>query len=198
MKTNHLIFGDYFETVANKKRWGLKLLMVLTIVLLSSILTVSMMDFTELNKSTDLNASEENSVVLFAKIFIIFISLFTVLFSIVFHYFFFLILARLTHNKLKPLSIISLTISMQLVIVLLSLIGIVFQFVFDISIEDYNLLSLNIFDKGNSFLGNINFTLFMQSYLVFVILFKNIEMSAKTCIFISSVYLLTNIIISSL
>lgn len=87
---------------------------------------------------------------------------------------------------------------MQLVIVLLSLIGIVFQFVFDISIEDYNLLSLNIFDKGNSFLGNINVTLFMQSYLVFVILFKNIEMSAKTCIFISSVYLLTNIIISSL
>lgn len=197
MKKN-LILGDSFLSVVEKKKWVLNFFLLITIIILSSILTLHMVDFNGLTKEMNLDPNEEGSVPIFANIFIIVLSFFSTMFSVILHYFFFLIVVKLANSKLKPLNIMSASIFMQLIIAILSFLGIIIQLIFNVPIEDYNILSLNILDKGNDFLSNINVTLFLQSYLVFLILYINVKLQLKLSMFISLIYLSINILIHML
>lgn len=95
-------------------------------------------------------------------------------------------------------SIFSATLSYILITSIVGLIVNLIQLCFGLSINDYSLTSLNIFDKGNPWLGAIDLQTIFSVYVFGIMLYATNNFSKKATLIWSIVYLIIMICFSLL
>lgn len=75
-----------------------------------------------------------------------------------------------------------------MITLIVTLIVSLIQFIAGIDLLDYNIGSLNIFDKGNQSLASVNLVNLVNTYVVFIVLYATSRLSGKASIILAIVY----------
>ena len=101
----------------------------------------------------------------------------------------FLVISKIFKSDAKGSSIFSAALSYSIIINAFSLIIIIIQLLFGLSILEYKLDSLNIFAKDNKYLMAISLTNLLKAFLTGVVYYSTSRLSKKTSIILGIVAL---------
>lgn len=110
------------------------------------------------------------------------------LFSLLLTFVVILIITKIVKSETKASSIFSAACSFKMITLIVTLIVSLIQFIAGIDLLDYDISSLNIFDKGNQGLASVNLINLVNTYVVFIILYATSRLSGKASIILAIVY----------
>ncbi|MEJ7540995.1 hypothetical protein [Staphylococcus intermedius] len=155
------LYYDFYKK-RSSTRWALNLLIAVLFGMLSGqLFSQALSD----EKSLSFEGVDQHSALIINRtIFSITVG-FTVLFSMLFFFILSLVVAKILKTKPSAKSLFSGAVLLVLVINVVTLIVAIIQFLFGLNPEDYNILSLNVFNAGNQILAAFDLKLTLQSYL---------------------------------
>ena len=195
-ETSNLLFVNHFRQL----RYNPKIIMILILSIVISILMVIVStfatDFSKIYKETGISSSQPEQMERIGKIIsmiggsISAIVMMGVIFTV------FLLISKIMNTSTSVKSIFSATLSYILITSIVGLIVNLIQLCFGLSINDYSLTSLNIFDKGNPWLGAIDLQTIFSVYVFGIMLYATNNFSKKATLIWSIVYLIIMICFS--
>lgn len=189
MESSNLPLASHFASIREKPTWGLKLVIAIVIVVLASIIGVLAMDFNQMYEGTGLNEQEIEQSKAIAQIGGTVVAAIGAILSIGITFVIFLLIAKIMKSDASAKSIFSATLSYLIITGTIGLIVLVIQWIAGLSVTDYSLTSLNIFDKGNQMLGAFDLQTFIGAYIFGILLFATCRFSKKSAIIWSIAYL---------
>lgn len=93
-------------------------------------------------------------------------------------------------SDVKKKSIFSATLSYMLITGIVGLVILLIQWIEGLSLSDYNIASLNIFDKGNNILKAFNLYNLIGSYVFGIMLYMTFRFSKKLSVIWIIIYLI--------
>lgn len=105
----------------------------------------------------------------------------------------FLIISKIMKSDAGAKSIFSATLSFSLITGIVGLIVVLIQWVAGLSLLDYNIASLNIFDKGNQMLGALNLQTLIDAYVFGIMLFATNRLSKKAAMIWAIAYIVVSV-----
>ncbi|PTJ62203.1 hypothetical protein BUZ97_12160 [Mammaliicoccus sciuri] len=176
------IFFDFNKPI----KWKFNLILIILFLSLTAFINSQLLYTSSTFKNVDSNTMDS------LKIFIIVVAiLFIILKNVALvslHLLFLSIIARFKSTSVKFKYIFSATLFLFLLTSFFKLLVSFTQYIFEIDPNDYNIGSLNILDKGNTFLTSFDFVHIISTYIIFQILYKTFLLDKKTSFFISFIY----------
>ncbi|MDW4181761.1 hypothetical protein QI181_09440 [Staphylococcus saprophyticus] len=100
-----------------------------------------------------------------------------------------LIISKIMKSDASAKSIFSATLSYTIITSTIALIVVLIQWIAGLSVTDYSITSLNIFDKGNPILRVFDLQTLISAYVFGILLFATSRFSKKSAIIWSIAYL---------
>ena len=195
-ETSNLLFVNHFRQLRYNPKIIMKLILSIVISILMVIVSTFATDFSKIYKETGISSSQPEQMERIGKIIsmiggsISAIVMMGVIFTV------FLLISKIMNTSTSVKSIFSATLSYILITSIVGLIVNLIQLCFGLSINDYSLTSLNIFDKGNPWLGAIDFQTIFSVYVFGIMLYATNNFSKKATLIWSIVYLIIMICFS--
>ncbi|NQD98000.1 YIP1 family protein [Staphylococcus xylosus] len=190
METSKLPLAQHFSNLRTNPKWTLKLLIAIVVVILSTIITSSLIDYDTLFKDTGLSGQELEQTKAIGQITGIIGGIVGGIIGIGITFVIFLLISKIMKSDASAKSIFSATLSYTVITSVIGLMVILIQWIAGLSPTDYVITSLNIFDKGNSFLSAFNLQTLIGAYVFGVMLLATNRFSKKSAIIWSIVYLI--------
>ena len=190
METSKLPLAQHFSNLRTNPKWTLKLLIAIVVVILSTIITSSLIDYDTLFKDTGLSGQELEQTKAIGQITGIIGGIVGGIIGIGITFVIFLLISKIMKSDASAKSIFSATLSYTVITSVIGLIVILIQWIAGLSPTDYVITSFNIFDKGNSFLSAFNLQTLIGAYVFGVMLLATNRFSKKSAIIWSIVYLI--------
>lgn len=190
METSKLPLAQHFSNLRTNPKWTLKLLIAIVVVILSTIITSSLIDYDTLFKDTGLSGQELEQTKAIGQITGVISGIVGGIIGIGITFVIFLLISKIMKSDASAKSIFSATLSYTVITSVIGLIVILIQWIAGLSPTDYVITSLNIFDKGNSFLSAFNLQTLIGAYVFGVMLLATNRFSKKSAIIWSIVYLI--------
>lgn len=189
METSKLPLAQHFSNLRANPKWGLKLLIAIVVVVLSTIVSSSLIDYDTLFKDTGLSGQQLEQTKAIGQITGIISGIVGGIIGIGITFVIFLLISKIMKSDASAKSIFSATLSYTVITSVIGLIVIVIQWIAGLSPTDYVITSLNIFDKGNSFLGAFNLQTLIGAYVFGIMLLATNRFSKKSALIWSIAYL---------
>ncbi|WP_436860849.1 YIP1 family protein [Staphylococcus caeli] len=189
MESSNLPLASHFASLREKPTWGLKLVITIIIVILAAIIAGLNVDYNQMYEGTGLSEQEIEQSKSIAQIGGIVGGAIGAILSIGVTFVIFLLIAKIMKSDASAKSIFSATLSYLIITSVIGLIVLVIQWIAGLSINDYSITSLNIFDKGNKILSAFNLQTFIGAYVFGILLFATCRFSKKSAIIWSIAYL---------
>lgn len=189
METSKLPLAQHFSNLRANPKWALKLLIAIVVVVLSTIISSSLIDYDTLFKDTGLSGQELEQTKAIGQITGIISGIVGGIIGIGITFVIFLLISKIMKSDASAKTIFSATLSFKVITSIIGLIVIVIQWIAGLSPTDYVITSLNIFDKGNSFLAAFNLQTLIGAYVFGVMLLATNCFSKKSALIWSIVYL---------
>ena len=195
-ETSNLLFVNHFRQLRYNPKIIMKLILSIVISILMVIVSTFATDFSKIYKETGISSSQPEQMERIGKIIsmiggsISAIVMMGVIFTV------FLLISKVMNTSTSVKSIFSATLSYILITSIVGLIVNLIQLCFGLSINDYSLTSLNIFDKGNPWLGAIDLQTIFSVYVFGIMLYATNNFSKKATLIWSIVYLIIMICFS--
>ena len=195
-ETSNLLFVNHFRQLRYNPKIIMKLILSIVISILMVIVSTFATDFSKIYKETGISSSQPEQMERIGKIIsmiggsISAIVMMGVIFTV------FLLISKIMNTSTSVKSIFSATLSYILITSIVGLIVNLIQLCFGLSINDYSLTSLNIFDKGNPLLCAIYLQTIFSVYVFVIMLYATNNFSKKATLIWSIVYLIIMICFS--
>ncbi|SCS82719.1 YIP1 family protein [Staphylococcus caeli] len=189
MESSNLPLASHFASLREKPTWGLKLLNAIIIVVLSSIIVGLSTDYKKVYEDAGLSGQQLEQSLEFAKILGIIGGAVGAIITIGITFVVILVISKIMKSDASTKSIFSATLSYTIITSVIALIVFLIQWIAGLSVTDYSITSLNIFDKGNKILGAFNLQTFIGAYVFGILLFATCRFSKKSAIIWSIAYL---------
>lgn len=189
METSKLPLTQHFSNLRANPKWALKLLIAVIVVVLSTLISSSLIDYDTLFKDTGLSGQELEQTKAIGQITGVISGIVGGIIGIGITFVIFLLISKIMKSDASAKSIFSATLSYTVITSVIGLIVIFIQWIAGLSPTDYVITSLNIFDKGNSFLSAFNLQTLIGAYVFGVMLLATNRFSKKSAIIWSIVYL---------
>lgn len=189
MEESNLPFSQHFLQLDKKPKWGIKLFLSITTMILSTILGSLAIDYTGLYRESGLTGEQLEQAKAIGRVGRIIGSSFMVIVEIGITFFLFLLICKIMKKGKNKKVVFSATLSYVLITSFIGLIVILIQWLAGLSPLEYSITSLNIFDKGNKMLGALNAQTFIGGYIFGIMLYKTFDFSKKATIIWTISYL---------
>lgn len=194
MEHSKLPFAQHFSKLREYPRWVLKLIVSIILLIITAIVSTLMMDYNELYKDMDLSGQQLEQAKAFAKISGMVGGPIGAIIGIGIAFLIFWAIARIMKSNVSKKSIFSATLSYTLITTIVGLVILLIQWAAGLSVTDYNIASLNIFDKGNNILKVFNLQNLIGAYVFGVMLYATFRFSKKSSIIWAIIYLIVFIV----
>lgn len=190
METSKLPLAQHFSNLRTNPKWALKLLIAVVVVVISTIISNSLIDYDTLLKDSGLSGQELEQTKTIGQISGLIGGIVGGIIVIGILFVIFLLISKIMKSDASAKSIFSATLSYTVITSVIALIVIIIQWIAGLSPTDYAITSLNIFDKGNNFLAAFDLQTLIGAYVFGVMLLATNRFSKKSALIWSIVYLL--------
>ncbi|PTI45874.1 hypothetical protein BU120_03530 [Staphylococcus xylosus] len=190
METSKLPLAQHFSNLRSNPKWALKLLIAVVVVVISTIISNSLIDYDTLLKDSGLSGQELEQTKTIGQISGLIGGIVGGIIVIGILFVIFLLISKIMKSDASAKSIFSATLSYTVITSVIALIVIIIQWIAGLSPTDYAITSLNIFDKGNNFLAAFDLQTLIGAYVFGVMLLATNRFSKKSALIWSIVYLL--------
>ncbi|WP_240507201.1 hypothetical protein [Staphylococcus cornubiensis] len=192
-KNNWPFFYSFYRKRASTK-WGFNLLIAIMFAMLSALLSSQLL--TNEKSLNSIEGIDQNTLFLMIRIFSTIAGGISAIISTLVIFVLSLMFTKIFKTKPRVKSLFSGSILLVLIVNTVTLIAIIIQFLFGLNPKDYNILSLNIFNRGNDILGAFDFKLIIQSYLFILLLNATGKLSIKISTVVSLILFIFLLIIN--
>lgn len=189
MESSNLPLAQHFSTLREKPTWGLKLIIAIVIVALSATIVALTTDFKQNFEDAGLSGQQLDQSLEFAKIIGVVSGVIGSILTIGVTFVIVLIISKIMKSDASAKSIFSATLSYTIITSTIALIVVLIQWIAGLSVTDYSITSLNIFDKGNPILRVFDLQTLISAYVLGILFFATSRFSKKSSIIWSIVYL---------
>ena len=177
MEESKLPLVQHFAKLRNKPKWGMKLILAVIVMTLSTVISAFTIDYNALYKDAGMTGDQLEQAKMLGKIGGAIAGVFGAIISIGITFVIFLLISKIMKSEANGKLIFSATISYILITGIIALIVILIQWFAGLSPSDYSITSLNIFDKGNKILGAFNIQTIISAYIFGIMLYKTYKLS---------------------
>ena len=182
MENSKLPFADHFAKLREHPKWLVKLIAFLIISFFVSWLHFIAIDQTKLLKKNDAGQQAIDAYNQFKWPMIIGGAIGNFILLILIAFLIFLVISKIMKSDVSALSIFSASLSYNIIVYTFVLIVFAIQAIAGIDLGEYNIASLNIFDKGNGFLEAINLQYFLSAYVIGLYYYFTAKLSKKSAV----------------
>jgi hypothetical protein len=179
MEESNLLFAKHFASLRTKPKWGLKLVLAIVVAVLTAVISTFTMDYSKISQGTDMSGAQSQQLESMTKIIGLIGGSIGAVIMIGVMFLIFLVIAKIMKSDASAKSIFSATLSYTLITTIVALVVILIQWIAGLSINDYSLTSLNIFDKGNPWLGVFDLQTVLGAYVFGIMLYATNHFSKK-------------------
>lgn len=190
MAKSNLPLAQHFSNLRKNPKWGLKLVITILILLITSIISTISIDYRKMYRDMNLSSQQLDQMESFAKITGLIGGSLASIIGIGIAFLIFLIISKIMKSDANAKSIFSATLSYSIITSVIALIVALIQFLTGLSPMDYNITSLNVFDKENKFLEVFNLQTFIGAYIFGIMLFETNNLNKKGSLIWSIFYLI--------
>lgn len=181
----NLPFVEHFEKLRHKPKWILKVLALIVIGIISGYIGYKIGFNPEVLKEKNLNQNQVDIQMKIMPTISLVTGTIVPIFNSLILFVIFLVISKICKADVNVMTLFSASLSYTLIISVYSLIVSLINFFMGINPTEVRIDSLNIFDKGNSFLGAINLEIFIKAILTGIVYFSTSHLSKKTAIILS-------------
>ncbi|MCI2804132.1 YIP1 family protein [Staphylococcus pettenkoferi] len=182
MENSKLPFADHFSKLRENPKWLVKLIAFLIISFFVSWLRFTAIDQTKLLKKNDAGQQAIDAYNQFRWPMIIGGAIGNFILLILIAFLIFLVISKIMKSDVSALSIFCASLSYNIIVYTFVLIVFAIQAIAGIDLGEYNIASLNIFDKGNGFLEAINLQYFLSAYVIGLYYYFTAKLSKKSAV----------------
>lgn len=182
MENSKLPFADHFSMLRENPKWLVKLIAFLIISFFVSWLTQIATDQTEKLKENGVDQKIIDAQTKFSWGSVISGTIGGFIWSVLIAFVIFLIISKIMKSDVSALSVFSASLSYNIIVQTFALIVVAIQAIAGINTIDYNISSLNIFDKGNMYLSSINLKYVLSAYVIGLYYYFTAKLSKKAAI----------------
>ncbi|MDK7114321.1 YIP1 family protein [Staphylococcus pettenkoferi] len=182
MENSKLPFADHFSKLRENPKWLVKLIAFLIISFFVSWLTQIATDQTEKLKENGVDQKIIDAQTKFSWGSVISGTIGGFIWSVLIAFVIFLIISKIMKSDVSALSVFSASLSYNIIVQTFALIVVAIQAIAGINTIDYNISSLNIFDKGNMYLSSINLKYVLSAYVIGLYYYFTAKLSKKAAI----------------
>lgn len=193
MEESNLLFAKHFASLRNKPKWGLKLILAIVVAVLTAVISTFTMDYSKISQGTDMSGAQSQQLESMTKIIGLIGGSIGAVIMIGVMFLIFLVIAKIMKSDVSAKSIFSATLSYTLITTIVALVVILIQWIAGLSINDYSLTSLNIFDKGNPWLGVFDLQIVLGAYVFGIMLYATNHFSKKAAWIWAIAYLVISV-----
>jgi hypothetical protein len=193
MEESNLLFAKHFASLRTKPKWGLKLVLAIVVAILTAVISTFTVDYSKISQGTDMSGAQSQQLESMTKIIGLIGGSIGAVIMIGVMFLIFLVIAKIMKSDASAKSIFSATLSFTLITSTVALVVILIQWIAGLSANDYNLTSLNIFDKGNPWLGVFNLQTVLGAYVFGIILYATDHFSKKAAWIWAIAYLVISV-----
>ncbi|MFQ3791987.1 hypothetical protein AABD37_08545 [Staphylococcus nepalensis] len=194
MENSNLPFLQHFSNLRENPKWGLKLIISIIVAALSAAIGAMSIDYNEIYQEAGANGEAmDMDMGMIGLIVGIVGGAFSSIIGIGVTFVIFLIISKIMKSDAGAKSIFSATLSFSLITGIVGLIVVLIQWVAGLSLLDYNIASLNIFDKGNQMLGALNLQTLIDAYVFGIMLFATNRLSKKAAMIWAIAYIVVSV-----
>ncbi|MBF7025413.1 YIP1 family protein [Staphylococcus kloosii] len=193
MEESNLLFAKHFASLRTKPKWGLKLVLAIVVAILTAVISTFTVDYSKISQGTDMSGAQSQQLESMTKIIGLIGGSIGAVIMIGVMFLIFLVIAKIMKSDASAKSIFSATLSFTLITSTVALVVILIQWIAGLSANDYNLTSLNIFDKGNPWLGVFNLQTVLGAYVFGIMLFATNHFSKKAAWIWAIAYLVISV-----
>lgn len=179
MEESNLLFAKHFASLRTKPKWGLKLVLAIVVAVLTTVISTFTMDYSKISQGTDMSGAQSQQMESMTKIIGLIGGSIGAVIMIGVMFLIFLVIAKIMKSDASGKSIFSATLSYTLITTIVTLIVVLIQWIAGLSANEYNLTSLNIFDKGNPWLGAFDLQSLLGAYVFGIMLYATNHFSKK-------------------
>ncbi|RIO44808.1 YIP1 family protein [Staphylococcus saprophyticus] len=190
MAKSNLPLAQHFSNLRKNPKWGLKLVITILILLITSIISTISIDYRKMYRDMNLSSQQLDQMESFAKITGLIGGSLASIIGIGIAFLIFLIISKIMKSDANAKSIFSATLSYSIITSVIALVVALIQFLTGLSPMDYNITSLNVFDKENKFLEVFNLQTFIGAYIFGIMLFETNNLNKKGSLMWSIFYLI--------
>lgn len=182
MENSKSPFADHFSKLRENPKWLVKLIAFLIISFFVSWLTQIATDQTEKLKENGVDQKIIDAQTKFSWGSVISGTIGGFIWSVLIAFVIFLIISKIMKSDVSALSVFSASLSYNIIVQTFALIVVAIQAIAGINTIDYNISSLNIFDKGNMYLSSINLKYVLSAYVIGLYYYFTAKLSKKAAI----------------
>ncbi|MDU1576723.1 MAG: YIP1 family protein [Staphylococcus epidermidis] len=180
MEKSNLLFAKHFASLRTNPKWGLKLILAIVVAVLTAVISTFTVDYSKISQGTDMSSAQSKQIETMTKIMGLIGGSIGAIIMIGVIFLIFLVIAKIMKSDASGKSIFSATLSYKLITGIVALVVILIQWISGLSANDYNLTSLNIFDKGNPWLGVLDLKIVLGTYVFGIMLYATNRFSKKS------------------
>ncbi|MBN6837012.1 YIP1 family protein [Staphylococcus epidermidis] len=193
MEKSNLLFAKHFASLRTNPKWGLKLILAIVVAVLTAVISTFTVDYSKISQGTDMSSAQSKQIETMTKIMGLIGGSIGAIIMIGVIFLIFLVIAKIMKSDASGKSIFSATLSYKLITGIVALVVILIQWISGLSANDYNLTSLNIFDKGNPWLGVLDLKIVLGTYVFGIMLYATNRFSKKSSWIWTIAYLVISI-----
>lgn len=193
MEKSNLLFEKHFASLRTNPKWGLKLILAIVVAVLTAVISTFTVDYSKISQGTDMSSAQSKQIETMTKIMGLIGGSIGAIIMIGVIFLIFLVIAKIMKSDASGKSIFSATLSYKLITGIVALVVILIQWISGLSANDYNLTSLNIFDKGNPWLGVLDLKIVLGTYVFGIMLYATNRFSKKSSWIWTIAYLVISI-----
>lgn len=189
MESSNLPLAQHFSSLREKPTWGLKLIIAIVILALSAMIGALITDYKQTYEDAGMSGQQLDQMLEYAKIIGVVGGAISSIITIGVTFVIILIISKIMKSDASAKSIFSATLSYMIITGTIALIVALIQWIAGLSITDYSITSLNIFDKGNPILQVFDLQTLISAYVLGILFFATSRFSKKSAIIWSIAYL---------
>ncbi|CAM2988650.1 YIP1 family protein [Staphylococcus argensis] len=182
MENSKLPFADHFAKLRENPKWLVKLIALIIVSFFASWFTQIAMDQSEILKKMGLDQKDIDAQTQFSWGKVIGGAINGFIWQVLIAFLLFLIISKIMKSNVSGLSVFSAALSYSLIVKTFALIVAAIQAIAGINMAEYDISSLNIFNKGNLYLAAINLQSFLAAYVIGLYYFFTARLSKKSSI----------------
>lgn len=198
MKESRLPFIRHFLKLREKPKWILKFILVIFIAICSALISTFAIDYDKMFEGLGISSEQQNQQIQIAKISSVIFGAIGSVVNIGITFLIVLIILKIMKSDTNAKSIFSGVLSYRLITGTIGVVVIAIQAITGLSLNDYIITSLNIFDKGNDVLGVFDLKVLINAYIFGVLLYATGSLSKKSAFIWSLLYIVVVIALALL
>lgn len=198
MENKSPLFLNTFKSLRDNPKWKINLLILILISIITSYIISQNTNFHTYFKDMSLSGSQLKQAQKFVTIGVYLNNILGILLTILCMFIVFLIISKIMESDVKKISLFSASILFNLINSSIVLVIVLIQWGVGLDLNNYNLTSLNIFDKGSKFLAIFDLKLLIKGYLFGIVMYSTCLLNKKISIIYAFSYIIVILVFSIL